>query len=410
MSAVVSVVLPTYDSIETLDEAVRAVLGQTLGDLELIIVDDGSTDETPGYLAGIAEEDARVRVIRQENQGSAVARNAGAAAATGEYLLFVDSDVVIAPKLLEKLVAALGRNPKAAYAYCGFTTRAPQGSWRRPEFPSQPFNAEHLRVDNFISAVSLMRRDRFPGWDPKIRALQDWDLWLTMLDAGDVGTHVPELLFETIDREGSITQSWSRDHYSEALANVAAKHQKVGVVTILSEGDEAQITALLDTVAASAGVRYRHYVIDVSEDGALGRLSLKAREDVELISVSSWAADQALKGIVNRSDFLAFVQPGEELWPGWLYELVRLDLYARSLAVFGIAGEGQRDADAYGGGRLLGRGLRLVPELHGPFACKASLVSDLKPLLTDPTPRETLSVRLSGRGYILGEVLADVCG
>lgn len=101
-----SIVVPVYNGEKTLHRCLSAIAAQTHGDLEVILVDDGSTDASGAICAQWAGKDPRFRVIRQENRGPGGARNAGMDAATGEYLFFFDSDDAAEPTLVEK---ALGR-------------------------------------------------------------------------------------------------------------------------------------------------------------------------------------------------------------------------------------------------------------------------------------------------------------
>lgn len=92
MDGTVSIILPCYNVAPYLDECLESLVRQTWEDLEIICVNDGSTDDTPDVLRGWAEKDARIRVIHQENEGAFSARNAGLDAAAGEYIGFVDPD------------------------------------------------------------------------------------------------------------------------------------------------------------------------------------------------------------------------------------------------------------------------------------------------------------------------------
>ena len=100
-----SIVVPAYNVKDYLEKCVLSVTGQTCGDWEAILVDDGSTDGATGALCDrlAAEHGSRSRVIHQENGGRGAARKTGMEAAAGEYLLFLDSDDYIAPDLLETL-------------------------------------------------------------------------------------------------------------------------------------------------------------------------------------------------------------------------------------------------------------------------------------------------------------------
>ena len=116
----VSVVIPTYDRAETLPRAIDSALEQTIDDLEVVVVDDGSTDETPSVLADYAAADARVRtVVHATNRGANVARNTGIEHARGEYVAFLDSDDEWRPGKLERQLAALeDRSDEWVGVYC----------------------------------------------------------------------------------------------------------------------------------------------------------------------------------------------------------------------------------------------------------------------------------------------------
>lgn len=97
----VSVVIPVYNTEAFVEEAVRSIMGQALSDIEIIVVDDGSTDGSPSILSRLAREDSRIRIHTQSNKGLSEARNAGIACATGRYLYFMDSDDLLDSDALE---------------------------------------------------------------------------------------------------------------------------------------------------------------------------------------------------------------------------------------------------------------------------------------------------------------------
>lgn len=114
----VTVVIPAYNGAATIDETLRSVRSQTHRALEILVVDDGSSDATPAIVERHAAADARVRLIWQSNGGVAAARNRGVAEAKAELVALVDADDLWAPTKIEKQVAALDRGgPKAALAY-----------------------------------------------------------------------------------------------------------------------------------------------------------------------------------------------------------------------------------------------------------------------------------------------------
>jgi glycosyltransferase involved in cell wall biosynthesis len=117
-----SVVIPTLDRATQVEHAVRSVLAQTDPDFEVIVVDDGSTDDTATRIAAIT--DPRVRYVAQERAGAGPARNQGAAVARGRYLTFLDSDDDVVPEWLERLVAAFVEQ-ECALLSCGYVVRWP---------------------------------------------------------------------------------------------------------------------------------------------------------------------------------------------------------------------------------------------------------------------------------------------
>ncbi|WP_330480127.1 glycosyltransferase family 2 protein [Streptomyces sp. NBC_00724] len=115
---VVSVVIPCHDYARYLPEAVSSVLAQTFRDWELVIVDDGSTDDTVEVTQSLiaCHPDRRIRLLQQSNAGVSAARNTGIEASTGRYILPLDADDVIAATMLEKTVGVLDSDPGIAIA------------------------------------------------------------------------------------------------------------------------------------------------------------------------------------------------------------------------------------------------------------------------------------------------------
>ena len=119
----VSVVVPTYNRAELLQRSIKSILAQTVLPLEIIVVDDGSTDHTPNVCAGFGES---IRYVRQENQGLAMARNAGIRASRGDWIAFCDSDDLWRPRKLELQLAVLD-STGARWSVTDFGVIGPQG-------------------------------------------------------------------------------------------------------------------------------------------------------------------------------------------------------------------------------------------------------------------------------------------
>lgn len=103
----VSVIIPVYNAEQYLAQCLDGVVNQTLGELEIILVNDGSTDGSQRLMRKYQKRDARIQIVDQENQGPAMARNAGLRLAKGEYLAFLDADDFFAPEMLETLLSLI---------------------------------------------------------------------------------------------------------------------------------------------------------------------------------------------------------------------------------------------------------------------------------------------------------------
>ncbi len=126
----VSVIIPVYNMEETVEGSVRSVLNQTFRDFELVLIDDGSTDQTPAILGTLAAEDQRIRLIHQPNKGRSGARNSGVLNATGEYIAWLDADDQMEPQALEKMIDAIDVT-EADVAMCNYANVDESGKRER---------------------------------------------------------------------------------------------------------------------------------------------------------------------------------------------------------------------------------------------------------------------------------------
>ncbi len=200
----VSVVLPSYNSIDFLSGAVQSVLHQSFFDFELVIVNDGSTDATAQYLGGL--DDERVRVIHQENSGLPRALNRGFRASRGELLTWISADNYCAPIFLEALVGALDARPEAALAVSAFAWVDEVG--RITRFTrDQDLSYRSLVSWNPGIASFLYRRtclEAVGDYDPELEGAEDWDMWLRIVERLDA-VYVPEILYYYREHGKSMT-------------------------------------------------------------------------------------------------------------------------------------------------------------------------------------------------------------
>jgi glycosyltransferase involved in cell wall biosynthesis len=188
----VSVVIPTRNRRELLSEAIATVHDQTFQDWEIIVVDDQSTDDTPGYLRGL--RDQRISSIcHHHNEGPSVSRNDGLAAARGELVMFLDDDDLLRRRTLERLVAALRAAPDAVAAAGACRSFPEDGDSVRPYRPARPYTQTMWREFLFgwwsNSGQNLYRTAivrKVGGFDPQLWAVQDRKLWLQVAREGPV--------------------------------------------------------------------------------------------------------------------------------------------------------------------------------------------------------------------------------
>lgn len=200
----ISVIIPLYNREKTIVKTLRSLEEQTYQDLEVIIVNDGSTDDSEKavvkYLSQ-SKSSIHFYFYNQKNQGAPAARNRGLKEAKGEYLLFCDADAILKPEALAIMLANLEANQEISYVYSSF-------NWGKKLFKLDEFNPERLKQMPYIHSLSLIRRSDFPvgGWDVNIKKFQDWDLWLTMLSQDKIGLWVPQVLFSIMP--GGTISSW----------------------------------------------------------------------------------------------------------------------------------------------------------------------------------------------------------
>lgn len=176
----VSVIMPVYNGERYIAEAVNSVLAQTYADLELIVVDDGSTDQTLSQIESL--RDSRLRILRQSNQGVSAAANVGIKASHGEYLAGMGSDDVWQPSKIEKQVALLDAQPEVDLVYCWTGYIGPESEslpyLQQVEITEAPVKALFSRHLDIASSL-LYRRSCFEIhglFDPRLRHHEDWDL------------------------------------------------------------------------------------------------------------------------------------------------------------------------------------------------------------------------------------------
>jgi glycosyltransferase involved in cell wall biosynthesis len=210
--AKISVIIPCYNSASTIRETLESVLSQTYRDLETVVVDDGSTDQTKEIVLTMAPQ---IKYLYQENSGQSAARNEGIRAATGEFIAFVDSDDLWLPKKMEKQMHALTQH-QADWCYCDClyfrdTDQKILGVYSKLIYPPQQgWIAPSLILGNCLASPtpivrrSLLEKTGLFDESPMIRSREDWELWLRIAVQAPV-IYIPEALCKHRIHAGSIT-------------------------------------------------------------------------------------------------------------------------------------------------------------------------------------------------------------
>ena len=217
----VTIVLPTYNHLGYLPQAIDGILKQKLEDFELIIVNDGSTDGTEAYLATL--NDPRVKVIHQSNGGLPAALNRGFAEASGEFWTWTSADNVTGPAWLEQLVAGFDDAPSSVgLVYSGFGLVDMDGRFlsirRGQKMQLDSLMAKNPGMASFLYRASVARQ--VGEYDVTLNGAEDWDMWLRMLEVCDA---------KYVDG----IQYYYRVHPNSMTSNMPDKISNASVGTIL---------------------------------------------------------------------------------------------------------------------------------------------------------------------------------
>ncbi|HEX8762523.1 MAG TPA: glycosyltransferase [Candidatus Saccharimonadales bacterium] len=220
----ISVIIPCYNYAAYMAETIESVLQQTYSNIEIIIIDDGSTDHTAEVAASYA---GRVHYYFQPNRGLSAARNAGFEKAAGDYVVHIDADDKLYPNFVERTLEAAVANPDAAFIYT--QQQYFEAAHNITDFPQ--YNIEILKKRNYIPACTLIRADvlrRF-SYDTKFTSWEDWDFYLTLAEAGLHGMRVnmPLILYRKHADQKSMLDTFGERRKIRTLARLRFKHWRL---------------------------------------------------------------------------------------------------------------------------------------------------------------------------------------
>ncbi|WP_445147920.1 glycosyltransferase family 2 protein [Baekduia sp. Peel2402] len=307
----VSVVITSYNYGRHLGQAVESVLAQTLTDLEVLVVDDGSTDDTLEVARRYEAADPRVTVIAQENSGQpAIPRNRATERAVGEYVLCLDADDHLAPDVLALCVAELDADPAAGMAY---PTTQMVGA-REQRLSIVEWGVERLALCNFLPCPTLFRREAWvaaKGYNLNVRGYEDWDLWLGIAEAGWTGRPAREAIYFYRQHDDGGLCEQARPHDQRLKAQVVVNRS--GVFTDLQLEWAHGVLAGHASALAIDGAQPGHVPQFAEEPVPLGAASVSADPAVRAAWLRSGSDDVVspfgggpladLLGLAQRLDY-----------------------------------------------------------------------------------------------------------
>ena len=212
-----AVVIPVYNGSRYLAETLESVLSQTVQPSEILLIDDGSTDNSAELAQSI---DPRIRIIRRVNQGISASRNLGADLASAEWITFLDQDDVLEPDAFARRAAALIADPDCDVCYTGrrhlcqigtsssFTLTAP--IWVPPVKKLRTLLNDRCFFNPGSATIRRSALLAVGGFDRTLDGVEDWDLWIRLLDHGCRFTRLPQPLFRYRVHGSSATQNAPR--------------------------------------------------------------------------------------------------------------------------------------------------------------------------------------------------------
>jgi len=303
----VSVIVPCYNLGAYLEEAIESVQAQTLQDYEILVVDDGSSDDFTRELLANAHW-PHTQVFVTENRGLAAARNLLIAKSSGEYLCALDADDRLHPEFLERTVGVLRARPELAFV----STRLQMFGLEDREWPSTlRCDLPMLLAEDTVITAALVRKSAVlgvGGYDERMpsQGNEDWDLWISLVEAGHCGVILPETLFWYRRRSGSMSDDCTvGERHLDAVRYLYQKH-RVGYDVHMTEVLLKKQDDLATLFSANRRIE--------EEVASIGSLIDLRRSELERLSA---ALDRVRRdrgqpgGSIAATGEIASVEPGE---------------------------------------------------------------------------------------------------
>jgi glycosyltransferase involved in cell wall biosynthesis len=283
----ISIIIPAYQSVHTVRTTLESVQNQTFHDYEILITDDGSSDDTLQICCQYARErpEMRISISSIPHAGVAAARNNAIARASGEFVAFLDADDRWTPEKLERVAALISSDPQADLIYHDAMVITPSGrSWKEVSGPPPADPYRHLLLENnFLATTSVtVRRSclKTGGFDcnPNFEICEDYELWVRLARSGAKFAYLPEVLAEIVRAEGSLSSNIVR-HMTNRLnvrrfclqrafddgvlsATELKRHRyriaaRCQAKIAIAEGKQRHLMPTLQSIAATAGALFQ---------------------------------------------------------------------------------------------------------------------------------------------------------
>jgi glycosyltransferase involved in cell wall biosynthesis len=225
----VSIIIPCYNNKNVILEAIDSALNQTYPNIEVIVVDDGSTDGSYEFLVDNMTRGQKLHVVQQENQGPGAARNTGFNLSSGDYLVFLDADDILHADYVDQCYSVYENDPKLNIVYSEaefFESKT--GPWKL-----KPFSEDTILIFNSIPVFAMIRSCVFlqiGKYDTELKCSEDWELWIRLLQQFDGVYKIPKPLYYYRKRfeQNSITDCDKIFNFRhDAHLYIYQKHQRL---------------------------------------------------------------------------------------------------------------------------------------------------------------------------------------
>lgn len=218
----VSIIIPNYNYSRYVGEAIESALMQSVPPLEVIVVDDGSTDDSVARI-----QKYPVKLIEQQHEGVITAKNKGAGISQGQFILFLDADDILRKDALKEYLTAYKDNKGAAFFYSDMNCFGTING----KYKSIKFNIKALRECNYIHNSSLIKREVFTevnGYNHSMsKGFEDWDLYLSFAEREFKGVYVPKILLDYRQHDDSSRNQMDYETKNQLILLLYNRHKRI---------------------------------------------------------------------------------------------------------------------------------------------------------------------------------------